>query len=69
MLHIKAYLKTKGTKKVSEVMTYTAHSKQSEDVLLMTCRVEVTHGLCMWAVLHMQDKILLDIVASTLLII
>ena len=42
LLHIEANPKTKVTKKVSKDMTYICEpSKQSEEVLSMTCRVEL----------------------------
>ena len=41
LLHIEGDPKIEGTKKVSMDMTYAAPLKQSEKVLLMTCRVEV----------------------------
>ena len=43
LLHIEANTKKEGTKKVAKDVTYmyAAPSKRSEEVLLITCRVEV----------------------------
>ena len=41
LLHIVVDLKTERTKKVSNDVTYTAPSRRDEEVLLMTCQVEV----------------------------
>ena len=63
LLHIGADSKIEGTK-VSKDVTYAAPSKQSEEVLLMTCRVDVMapDGSVT------QARALLDSVASTLFI-
>ena len=69
LLHIEAEtkteeMKTEGTKKVSKDVTYAAPSKTSDEVLLMTCRVEVMapDGSVT------QARALLDCAASTSLI-
>ena len=41
MLHIEDDPSREGKKKVSKDLTYAAPSKQTEEVLLMTCRVKV----------------------------
>ena len=56
--------KTEGTNKVPNDVTYAAPSKGSKEVLLMTCRVEVTAPDSTVT----QARALLDCAASTSLI-
>ena len=68
LLHIEAGPKKEGVKtertKVSRDMTYEAPTKRSEEVLLMTCRVEVMAPDGSGT----QARALLDCAASTSLI-
>ena len=57
-------LKTEGTSKVLKNVTYPASSKESKEVLLMTCRIEVTAPDSSTT----QARALLDCAASTSLI-
>ena len=41
LLHREAHPKTEGTSTVNKNVTYGAWSKQSEEVLLMVCQVDV----------------------------
>ena len=64
LVHIEADPKMEGTKKVSKDVTYVAPSKQSEEVFLMTYRVEVmVPGGSV-----MQTRALLDCAVSTSLV-
>ena len=61
LLHMETAPKTEGTNKVPKDVTYAAPSKGKKEVLLMTCRVEVTAPDSS----VIQARALLDCAAST----